>query len=140
MNKRKILIVLLTILALCALALIIWKMFQPKEYIPEIIEPEVYEDQLYDTDLLIGVWKSGTLFYKFNDDGSGVTWDVADDVNELEGSKFTWEVDKKRFIHYHKMEINNAIIPKTYNITKLDLMNLEYEDDFDVKYVFVKVQ
>ncbi len=140
MNRRKLLIVLLTILALCALSLIIWKLLQPKEYHPEIIKPEVYEDQIYDTDLLIGVWQSGTLFYRFNDDGSGVTWDVADDVNELEGSKFTWEVNKQRFIHYHKMEINDVIIPKSYNITKLDIMNLEYEDDFDVKSVFVKVE
>lgn len=140
MKKKKRLIWALIIIALCIIALIIWKIFQPKEYEPEIIEPEVYEDYVCDTDLLIGVWQSGTLFYRFNEDGSGVTWDVADDVNELEGGKFTWEVKKKRFIHYHKMEINDAIIPKSYNITKLDLMNLEYEDDFDVKSTFTKVE
>lgn len=140
MKKKKGLIWVLVIIVLCILALIIWKIFQPKEYEPEFIEAEVFEDQVYDTDMLIGLWQSGTLFYRYNEDGSGVTWDTADDVQELEGSKFTWEVNKKRFIHYHQMEINGTIIPKTYNITKLDLMNLEYQDDYDVKNVFIKVE
>lgn len=140
MKKRKILIVALIIIALGIIALIIWKKSQPKEYEPEVIEAEVFEDQVYDTDMLIGLWQSGTVFYRFNEDGSGVTWDTADDVSELEGGKFTWEVKKKRFIHYHKMEINDAIIPKSYNINKLDLMNLEYVDDFDVKSTFIKVE
>lgn len=140
MKKKKILIVALIIIVLGIIALMVWKMTQPKEYEPEIIEAEVFEDQVYDTDMLIGLWQSGTLYYRFNEDGSGVTWDTADDVTELEGGKFTWEVKKKRFYHYHKMEINNTIIPKTYNINKLDLMNLEYVDDFEVKTTFIKVE
>mgnify|MGYP006320133341 FL=1 len=140
MKKKRLFIVILIIIVLCVLALLIWKNNQPKEYKPEIIEPEVFEDKVYDTDLIIGLWQSGTVFYRFNEDGSGITWDIADDVTELEGSKLTWEVNKTRFIHYHQMEVNDAIIPKAYNINNLDLMNLEIEDDYDVKTTFIKVE
>ena len=140
MKKKRLFIVILIIIVLCVLALLLWKNNQPKEYKPEIIEPEVFEDKVYDTDLIIGLWQSGTVFYRFNEDGSGRTWDIADDVTELEGSKLTWEVNKTRFIHYHQMEVNDAIIPKAYNINNLDLINLEIEDDYDVKTTFIKVE
>ena len=138
--KRKKLFLLLVIIALCVVALIIWIINKPKEYKPEIIEPEVFEDETFDSDLLIGLWKSGTVFYRYNADGSGITWDTADDVMESEGSKFTWEINKKQLFHYHRMEISNAIIPKTYNINNLDLVNLDYSDDYNVKSSFVKVE
>ena len=140
MKNKKITFIVIALIILCAAVLIIWHLSRPKEYKPEIIEPEVFEDEAFDTDMIIGLWQSGTVFYRFNEDGSGRTWDIADDVTELEGSKLTWEVNKTRFIHYHQMEVNDAIIPKAYNINHLDLMNLEIEDDYDVKTTFIKVE
>ncbi len=140
MKKKTLITIIIIILALCAVAFIIWTINKPKSYEPEYLEPEVFEDETYDSDMLIGLWQSGSVFYRYNDDGSGVTWDIADDVMEEEGSKFTWEVDKKRIIHYHQMEISSAIIPKAYTITKLDLSNLEYKDDFKVESAFIKVE
>lgn len=137
--KKKTLLIILIIIALCILALIIWNISKPKEYKPEIVEPEVFEDQVYDSDMIIGLWQSGSVYYRYNEDGSGCTWDTADDVMESEASKFTWELNKRRFLHFHQMEIG-GIIPKAYTITKLDLANMEYKDDFDVKSVFVKVE
>lgn len=140
MKKKTLLIIILIIAALCAAAFVIWTITKPKEYVPEYLEPEVFEDEIYDTDMMIGLWQSGTVFYRYNDDYSGVTWDTADDIMESEGSKFTWEVNKKRIIHYHQMEIGGGIIPKAYTINKLDLSNLEYNDDYKVEYTFVKVE
>ena len=140
MRKKKLLIIVLIVIAVCIAAFIIWKKSQPKEYTPEILEPEIFEDEVYDIDMFVGLWQSGSVFYRYNADGSGVTWDTADDVTEHEGSKFTWEVKKKRFIHYHRMEISHAIIQKTYNITNLDLMNLEYKDDYNNINSFTKIE
>jgi hypothetical protein len=140
MKKKTLFIIILVIISLCALAFVIWTITKPQAYEPEYLEPEVYEDQVYDTDMIIGLWQTGSVFYRYNDDYTGVTWDTADDVTELEGGKFTWEVDKKRIIHYHQMEISGAIIPKVYTITNLDLSNLEYRDDYKVEYVFTKVE
>lgn len=137
--KKKILTIILILLGLALAAFVIYKLVAPKEYTPEILEPEVFEDQVYDTDLIIGLWQNGSIHYRFNDDGTGVTWDTADDVMESEGSHFTWEVNKSRFTHFHQMEIG-GIIPKAYKITKLDLMNLEYKDDYGVKSVFIKLE
>ncbi len=140
MKKKTLLIIILIIAALCAAAFVVWTITKPKEYVPEYLEPEVFEDEIYDTDMMIGLWQSGTVFYRYNDDYSGVTWDTADDIMESEGSKFTWEVNKKRIFHYHQMEIGGGIIPKAYTINKLDLSNLEYNDDYKVEYTFVKVE
>lgn len=140
MKKKGIILIILIVIALCVAAFFIWKKSQPKEYTPEVIEPKVFENEAFDTDMFIGLWQSGSVFYRYNEDGSGVTWDTADDVNELEGSKFTWEVKKKTLTHFHQMEISDAIIPKAYTVTKLDLSNLEYEDDYDKKQTFIKIE
>lgn len=137
--KKKVLIIILVILGLALAAFAVYKLVTPKAYKPEILEPEVFEEQTYDTDLIIGLWQNGTVHYRFNDDGTGVTWDTADDVLESEGSKFTWEVNKSTFTHFHQMEIGGTI-PKPYKIKKLDLMNLEYVDPYGVKTSFIKLE
>ncbi len=140
MKRKTLLIIILVIIALCALAFTIWTITKPKAYEPEYLEPEVYEEEAFDTDMMIGLWQSGSIFYRYNADGSGATWDAADDVTELEGSKFTWEINKKRITHFHQMEIGTGIIPKAYTITKLDLSNLEYKDNYNTEYIFIKIE
>lgn len=137
--KKKVLIIVLIILGLSLVAFAIFKLVTPKEYKPEMLEPEVFEEQTYDVDMLIGLWQSGSVHYRFKDDGTGLTWDTADDVMESEGSTFTWEINKNIFTHFHQMEIG-GIIPKVYKITKLDLVNLEYTDDYGVVSTFVKLE
>lgn len=105
MKKKTLFIIILVIVALCALALTVWFITKPKEYEPEYLEPEVYEDEVYDTDMIIGLWQAGSVFYRYNDDFTGVTWDTADDVTELEGSKFTWEVNKKESFIFTKWKL-----------------------------------
>ena len=107
---------------------------------PEVIEPEVFEKLKVDPDLIIGLWRSGSMYYRYNADGTGLTWDAAEDIKEEEASHFTWTVDKTLFTHLHKMEISDAIIPKQYHITKLTLQTLAYEDEFGVTAVFEKVE
>ena len=121
--KKKVLIIILVILGLALAAFAVYKLVTPKAYKPEVLEPEVFEEQTYDTDLIIGLWQNGTIHYRFNDDGTGVTW----------------EVNKSTFTHFHQMEIGGTI-PKPYKIKKLDLMNLEYVDPYGVKTSFIKLE
>lgn len=137
MKKR--LWIILVIIVLCLIALVVFLISRPKLYRPEIIEPEVFEDAAYDTDLLIGLWQSGTVYYRYNEDGSGSTWDTADDVTEEEAGRFTWEINKKRMIHKHQLEIGGTV-PKAYTIKRLDLLNLEYTDDYGKIESFVKIE
>lgn len=137
MKKR--LWIVLVIIVLCLIALVVFLISRPKLYRPEIIEPEVFEDAAYDTDLLIGLWQSETVYYRYNEDGTGSTWDTADDVTEEEAGRFTWEINKKRMIHKHQLEIGGTV-PKAYTIKRLDLLNLEYTDDYGKIESFVKIE
>ena len=73
----------------------------------------------FDVTHLYGKWcQEGTkIYYKYNDDGTGATWDESDDVYEDEAQAFTWEVDGSEMIHIHLTETGTAQIPKYYIIT-----------------------
>ena len=99
-------------------------------------EPE--EEISFDQSLLIGKWKSGTLYYKYLAGGTGGTWDTADDVTEAEAQAFTWTLVKSDLTHVHIMEIGGSI-PKVYTVTELTATSLKYHDDFGVNFSFTKV-
>ncbi|HUX96568.1 MAG TPA: hypothetical protein VMV47_12620 [Bacteroidales bacterium] len=99
-------------------------------------EPET--DVSFDQSLLIGKWKTGTLYYKYLADGTGGTWDTADDVTEAEAQAFTWTLVKAELTHIHVLEIGGSV-PKVYTVTELTATSLKYHDDFGVKFSFSKV-
>jgi hypothetical protein len=92
----------------------------------------------FDESLLIGKWKSGTLYYKYLADGSGGTWDTADDVTEAEAQAFTWTLENDVLTQNHILEIG-GIVPKVYTVTELTETTLTYHDDFGVEWSFTKV-
>ena len=141
MNKKTRIIAII-ILAVIAIGIALYFVItsNKKYYEPEVLEPEVFEDVEYDTDLLVGLWHSGSMYYRYNEDGTGATWDTADDVTEAEAQQLKWELNHSRFVHLNKMDMGNGIIPKAFTITSLELDKLEYHDDYGVKYVFEKVE
>ena len=92
----------------------------------------------YDESLLFGKWKSNTLYYKYLSDGTGKTWDTADDVNEAEAQSFTWTLVKSELTHIHIMEMGTTV-PKIYTVTELTATTLKYKDSFNVSHSFTKV-
>lgn len=136
--KKKIWLIILIILGLAGAATAVYYIWFHKEWVePEVIEPEVFND--FDEDLLIGLWKEDEVYYRYNDDGTAVTWDLADDVMEDEGTELDWTLEEDVFIHYYKMEIG-GIVPKTYTMKVLDLDVMEYGDEFGVNHKFKKVE
>lgn len=99
-------------------------------------EPE--QEKSFDQSLLTGKWKSGTLYYKYLADGTGATWDTADDVTEAEAQPYTWTLVKDQLTQIHIMQIGGSV-PKVYTVTELTATTLKYHDDFDVSYSFTKV-
>lgn len=97
----------------------------------------VQEDD-FDKALLIGKWRSGTLYYNYNSNGTGSTWDTSDDVTEEEAQKFEWSLDGAELIQIHIMEIGGNV-PRAYTITTLTSSRLVYEDDFGREYSYNKV-
>ncbi len=95
-------------------------------------------DITYDQTLLTGKWQSGTIFYKYFADGSGGTWDTADDVTEAEAQAFTWTLVNDLMTHIHVLEMGGSV-PKIYTVTELTATSLKYHDDFGVNFSFTKV-
>jgi hypothetical protein len=95
-------------------------------------------EESFDESLLIGKWQSGTLFYKYLADGTGGTWDTADDVTESEAQAFTWTLVKSELTHIHILEMGGTV-PKVYTVTELTDTSLKYEDDFGGSFSFTKV-
>ncbi len=96
------------------------------------------EPAYFDESLLYGKWKSGTLYYKYLANGTGGTWDTADDVSESEAQPFTWTLISDELTHIHILEIGGTV-PKVYTVTQLTETTLKYHDDFGVNWSFVKV-
>lgn len=98
------------------------------------------EENNFDRALLVGKWQEKTLYEVYAEDGTGYTWDTADDITEDEAQKFTWTLeDGDQLIQIHIMEMG-ANVPKTYTITKLDDNTLEYEDFAGKIHRFQKVK
>ena len=96
------------------------------------------EQVSFDESLLIGKWQSGTLYYKYLADGTGGTWDTADNVTEAEAQAFTWTLVKSELTHIHVLESGGSV-PKVYTVTELTSTTLKYHDDFGVNWSFTKV-
>jgi hypothetical protein len=96
------------------------------------------EDTTYDQTLLTGKWQSGTLFYKYLANGTGGTWDTADNVTEAEAQEFTWTLVNDLMTHIHVLEMGGSV-PKIYTVTELTATSLKYQDDFGVTFSFTKV-
>ncbi len=93
----------------------------------------------FDEELLYGTWNSGTDYYTFNSDGTGGTWDTADDVGEDEAQPFTWTLESADLIVIHLTEMETAQIPKHYTVLILTSTTLKIKDDFSTKS-FTKVR
>jgi hypothetical protein len=96
------------------------------------------EDISFDDAMLVGKWRSGTLFYKYAATGTGTTWDTSDDVTEEEAQRFTWSLANSELRHIYILEIGGTV-PKVYTVTKLTLTTLEYHDSFGSSFSFSKV-
>lgn len=94
--------------------------------------------ETFDENLLYGKWQSGTLYYKYISDGSGTTWDTADDVTEAEAQAFSWTLVNDELTHIYILEIGGSV-PKIYTVTELTATSLTYEDDFGKVFTFSKV-
>lgn len=95
------------------------------------------ENTNFETSLIIGKWKSGTLFERYDFDSTGATWDTADDVTEAEAQPFTWTIEIDQLEQIHIIE-NGGKVPKVYTITTLSESTLVYEDDFGSIKTFSK--
>ena len=98
------------------------------------------ESENLDKTLLYGKWKSGDLYYRYDSNGWGATWDESEDVREDEAQRYRWTLSKAELMQMHELEMAGSFdIPKYYTITELTASTLRYKDDFR-SFSFTKVQ
>lgn len=95
------------------------------------------DEETFDETLLYGTWNSGTEYYKYSSNGTGGTWDTADDMTEADAQAFTWSLDAADLTQIHIMEMGGTVT-KIYTVTELTSSTLKYKDQFD-SYSFTKV-
>ncbi|MCQ2321537.1 MAG: hypothetical protein MJZ91_09465 [Bacteroidales bacterium] len=91
-----------------------------------------------DPNQIFGKWHDGTVYERYDADGTGATWDTADDVTEEEAQTFSWSLNGTRLAQEHHGEMS-FVVYKEYNVTKLDAYSFSYEDDYGFGYSFVRV-
>ena len=100
------------------------------------------KEEEFDESLLIGRWKptSGTsMYFRYDRNGEGVTWNPGVDQREEEGQKFKWKLDKSELEQRHHIEIiGEDIIIRIYTITVLNETTLKYKDSFS-SYAFERL-
>ena len=99
------------------------------------------KEEEFDESMLYGKWRpqSGTsLYFRYDSNGEGVTWNPKVDQLESEGQKFEWELVKSKLTQIHLMEtVDGVVIPKVYTVTELTDTSLKYKDSFS-RYSFTK--
>ena len=95
------------------------------------------EEDVFDETLLIGKWRSGTEYYRYDDGGTGVSWDTSVDQSEEEGQAYTWTLVRSELTHIHVIEMGGGV-PKVYKLTQLTATTLTYKDDFKT-YSYTRV-
>ena len=87
------------------------------------------DDPKFDQALLIGKWRSGQLYYTYESNYKGKTWDESEDYYEDEALPFEWSLKGSKLEQIHIME-GGERIPKLYTITELTSKTLRYKDDY----------
>jgi hypothetical protein len=102
---------------------------------------DLSQQTTFDQKLLIGKWQiNNTVFYKYNSDNTGTTWDVSDpDITEEDAQKFNWKLDGSKLTENHYLETTGGTFPKTYTITELTTSKFSKKDNFDKVQTFTKV-
>ena len=97
-------------------------------------------DVEFDQTLLTGKRQENNslVFEVYGKDGSGYTWDEADDVTEAEAQPFTWGLNGNVLTQVHTMEMGGNV-PKAYTVTKLTATELVYEDNYGKVHSFDKI-
>ena len=137
--KKKYWIILFVALAAIALGLIIYFATRPTIYKPHHIDPRTLHASPAKHDILVGLWQSdGHVFYRFNADGTGCTWDVADDLTEEEATSFGWETYEEAFMMTYNLRLR-GVVPRYYEFDCLNAFDFRFHDSYS-SYALEKVE
>lgn len=93
---------------------------------------------IYSSTALVGEWLMGTMHMEYHADGTGRTWNTADDVTREEAQRFLWSLDSNLLSLDFQMEMG-GVVPKLFVVTFVDEESLAYKNVFDISFLWDKV-
>jgi hypothetical protein len=79
------------------------------------------------------------LYFRYDSNGTGVTWNPSVDQKEEEGQKFNWKLVESELEQRHHIEIiGEDIIIEIYTVTELTETSLRYKNE-SKSYSFTKI-
>lgn len=91
---------------------------------------------------LHGKWvkNASQEYWRYNSDGTGVTWDESEDVTEEESNlTYEWSINGDRLTHVFYGQQGNQAVPKVYTVTEIDGGTMKWKDDYGMSYQLNKV-
>ena len=82
-------------------------------------------------DQLWGLWRKDNSreYWRYNDDNTGVTWDLDDDVSEEESNlRYEWSVEQGVITHVFRGNQGNQQVPKTFTIIAMSDSQMKWRD------------
>lgn len=91
--------------------------------------------------MVVGKWYDEAqpkVFWRFDSDSTGATWDESEDVREEEGTKFNWSTqgDQLRIDLYGEM---GQHVYYDWTVTRQTADSLKFKDIYDNPCVFVRI-
>lgn len=137
--KKKHWIILIVVAVAIAIGLTLYFLLRPTAYYPESIDPRTLHVSPANREMLVGLWqKDGHVYYRFDPDGKGHTWDVDDDITEDEASPFNWEAFEGAIMMTYKLRIR-GIVPRYYELDQLSPFDLRFHDTYS-SYALERVE
>ena len=137
--NRKYWIVLIIAIALLTLGIVLYFSLRTVWYHSEKIDPRTLHTSPAHHEKLVGLWQcKNHVFYRFNSDGTGITWDINDDIGEKEANPFEWEAFDKAILLKHQLRIS-GYVPRYYFLDLLNAFDLRFHDSYST-FVLEKVE
>lgn len=138
--KKKQRIILIIVLSAIAIGALCWYFAsRPKLYHSERLTPRTLHASPAHQEMLVGLWQQDEhVYYRFNADSTGCTWDTDDDLDESEAARFEWKAYEEAVMLIHKLKLN-GIVPRYYDIDVLNIYDFRCHDSYTT-YAFEKVE
>lgn len=84
---------------------------------------------IYTPEQVVGEWVIGTLHEIYKADGSGMAWDVGEDVQAHEAKAFSWTLEENRLTAYYPIAVG-GVVPQVSYVTLVDSVQMVRRNDY----------
>lgn len=88
---------------------------------------------VYTPEQVTGEWVKGTLHELYNADGTGMTWDVGEDVQAHEAKTFSWTLEENRLTAYYALAVG-GVVPQVTYVALVDSVEMVCRNDYGEEF------